>query len=521
MSDDQSLEAIDHEPTSAGIRFLQTYLLTVWQFRKLVLLGTATLASLFVIWATVAYIRQPVVDTAVLVFRPTFEGARYSSYPNGTPFSPTDITSPSVLQRTFERNNLSQFLTFEQFARSVSVVPSGARAATLAIEYEAKLAEPRITPVDRQKLEAEYFSRLEALPVEYKLLFANTEHKYRVPGTLMQKVMADILADWADEAVNTRGVVLYNREVITNVFSEADQKIPDLLQRTDVLRQRILRIIDTVERLNKLPGGQTMRGGKQNLTFAEIAVRLSELVRYELEPLYANLRRSGLIPDNAAAISYLTDQIARVQLDLKEHEDRRKAVAEAFRTYLGDSTSAASALPRASADSLQGVAPQLSDSFLDKLVNMSKRQEDMNFRQGVATRLENEALAEVQPKREFEFYKSAIAAVRAPAVRQATPEARQAAINQLEATQKTAVDLSSEVREIFATLSTTNLNPQGKLYIFGPDATFENSRALTVTTLFTYLLLVVFAATILGLSACGLWLIGRSVMNGARSVRAA
>jgi hypothetical protein len=335
-----------------------TDLITVCQFRKLTLLGTATLTTLLVIWATVAYVRQPVVDTAVLVFRPTFKGARYSQYPNGTPFSTTDITAPSVLQWGFDRNSLSQFLSFEQFARSVLVVPFGARASTLAIEYEAKLVEPRLTPVDRQKIEAEYFSRLEALPVEYRLLFANIEHKYRVPGVLMQKVMANILADWADEAVNTRGVALYNREVITNVFTEADQTIPDLLQRTDVLRQHILLVIDTVERLNKLLGRQTMRGGKQNLAFAEIALRLSEL---------------------------------------------------------------------------------------DRLVTMSKRQEDMSFRQGVATGLENEAMAEVQPKRDFDFYQRAIAAAEIPALRQATAEDRQTAINQLESTQKTAVDLTSDV----------------------------------------------------------------------------
>src|SRR5688500_17163475 len=115
---------------------------------------------------------QPNLRTLVLEFRPTFRGAESGIYPNGLPFGGSDITAASVLDQVYARANIAPYCDAATFRSGLFVEQHGAELRFLDAEYQARLSDPRLTSVERDRVQAEYRSRRAALPVQYRIVFA-------------------------------------------------------------------------------------------------------------------------------------------------------------------------------------------------------------------------------------------------------------------------------------------------------------------------------------------------------------
>src|SRR5205814_1365975 len=129
----------------------------------------------FTIGALFAYISQPIERKASLEFRLLFRGSDSGKYPNGLPFNPNEIISTPIVGDVYAANDLKRYCSLEEFKNGFFIIQSGTQLQLLDFEYQAKLADARLTPVERSKLEDEFKEKHAALnSPQYTLNFINS-----------------------------------------------------------------------------------------------------------------------------------------------------------------------------------------------------------------------------------------------------------------------------------------------------------------------------------------------------------
>ena len=141
--------------------------------------------------------------------RPTFTGAGLGQYPNGLQFASSDVAA------SLRRNNIGEYCAREVFRGRCFVEQRSDQSAFLAVEYQARLADARITGVERERLPAEYGAKRQARPLQYSLVFVKARPCAAIPQMVVAKAMTDVLTTWAFESETNRGVLNHQTEVLT------------------------------------------------------------------------------------------------------------------------------------------------------------------------------------------------------------------------------------------------------------------------------------------------------------------
>ena len=471
-------------PERSLVDTLKPYAMAIWAYRRIVVLALLAAVIVFMIFGGLAYLRQPVVTTVSLPFRPTFPTVAGGKYPSGIPFSPSDIVAGPVLAVVHKNNNLDQYTSVEGLAASLSVLQTGTAAEMLALEYRNKMAAPGITPVDLARLEDEYRQRSRALQVEYQLTMINTSG---IPRTLAQKVLSDVLDTWAKQAVELRGAVSYPQELLTAAgLGVRNPGGLDMFQRLDLIRAKTRRLVQNIAQIEALPGGAVVRGGPENLSLPEIRTRLEDMLRYRIEPAYGEIRSAGLVTDAASTQRYLTEQLRLAQRDAREANSRKAALERAFQTYLstGDTGIPSGSTPADQPGTNVGAPPQLTDSLLDRIMTLGRRAEDIAFRQDLTRRIQDESLSAVTFDREVEFYQSLISNIPSGG---ANPETVTASVNMFA---QTVTESADQVGVLYARITEHNLNPSGQLFALMGSYFERTDRPLPLSKLLTYLAII-------------------------------
>jgi len=117
----------------------------------------------FSFFAVTVYMSAPKERLATTEFRQLFDGANKGQYPNGTKFSATEIVGTPALTEVFAANSLGQFGRFEDFKDALFIQQSNPELDLLSYEYQAKLADTKLTPVDLARIEEEFRKKRESL----------------------------------------------------------------------------------------------------------------------------------------------------------------------------------------------------------------------------------------------------------------------------------------------------------------------------------------------------------------------
>jgi hypothetical protein len=471
-------------------------------------------AIAYVIVALAIYIRVPSQRVTTMTFRLQFEGAERGEYPNGTKFSSAEIISMPVLLKAFNQNKLSRFTTFTEFASSVFVLESNAAQEALSRYFQARISDPRLTPGDRERIQHEYETKLAALSKsEYSINYLHPENGDPIPNVVVRKTMNDVLRDWADFVSHEQHVLEYRVPVLSPDLV-APSRIEDVnpIVATEVLRAKILRVIENVELLRRLPSAELVRSRRNGLALNDIRIRLDDYVRFRLEPLIQNIA-AGQLDERPATIAFLETQLAYDRRMLEVRQSYAEASRVALAMYTGQPTEAlaqtqqqqqqqqqAEAQPRTPARSgNETVMPQVNDTFLDRLVQLTSSSADSEYRQTLADAYRKAAEAVAPVEQSVDYDRSLLELVRKPASGAAV--SRELVDQQINTTRADVRQLVSEIREIYATLS-ENLNPSTELMTTTGTPTTRVERAVSVGRLGLYGLLTLFIAFPLILGGC-------------------
>jgi hypothetical protein len=470
-------------------------------------LSLATVGIGYVIVALALYIHAPSQRVTTMSFRLEFEGADRGTYPNGTKFSSAEIISTPVLIKTFKDNNLARFTTFQKFAHSVFVLESSSEQDTLAREYQSRLSDPRLTAVDRERIQREYELKLASLSkAHYALNYLYPDGSDPIPATVVRKFLHDVLREWADFVSHEQHVLEYRVPVLSPDMV-ASTRIEDSnpIISTEVLRAKINRVIANIDVLRALPAADLVRSTTNNLSLNDIQIRLDDIVRFRLEPLIHGIA-AGQLDDRSATLRFLETQLAYDERQLERQKEVADAALKAMAMYTGqpremqpDATVLGTGERGQERGQSETVMPQINDTFFDRLLQITSNSVDREYRQRVADRY-RDAAEDIAPlEQAVEYDRSVLALVRGTGP--GAGVTRESVQQQIDATRQEVRQLVVQIHQIYKVLS-ANLNPTTELITVTGPPTTRVERTLSITRIALYGLLTLFIAFPIILFAC-------------------
>ena len=326
-----------------------------------------------------------------------------------------------------------------------------------------------------------------------------------MPPSLVSKVLDDTLATWARQADERKGALRYNIPVFSkNILRRDLIEAEDYITGIDILRAQVRRIIANIDQIATLPGAAVIRLDDRRTSLAEVRVNLEDVLRFQIQPLVGMIRMTGLSRDPASLGRYIDDQFFQVSLERDEAEKRVAAVQESLRAYMLQrgavpEVGGGGAIPRP-APGGEAMVPQLGESFLDRLLEMSTMNSDVGYRQRLTDRIIQESVAVAALEREQAYYEDLGRSV-ADLGSRSTDAGRESELTIIRARFQGAFDqvvtAVDQVNAIYDELSTQNLNPTTLLYTVTAPFTMRTQRALSLRTVGLYGILVFMLSLVL------------------------
>lgn len=500
MSDSHHTEIVEIPERPMSIRHLVH---TLRAYAPVIALSMAGIASLYVVVAVALYLFGPSQRMTTQRFRLDFEGAADARYPNGVKFSSSDITSTPILLEVYRKNHLERFTTFPNFSRALFVLEANADYERLAAEYQGRLSDPRLSSIDRERIQREWQAKAASIAKnDYALNWLRTSETGNVPETLVKKVLTDTLAAWAAYAATEQHVLQYRLAMLSPQVVDTSDAVGEPVIAVQMLRSKIAKVLQNVDELRKVPGAELVRS-RGGMSVEEIRLRLEEIVRFRLEPLTGRISGGGLIANRAAALRFLESQLAYDQRVLKATQDFADSIRQSLavysleqRAFTPENSTAAAPAPREPSRPPQQaqqrpdtVMPQINDSFLDRLVALTSQSSDVQYRQKAVDDYRKATQAVIPAQEAVSYDQEVLALVKNTAVTAPPPPAGEVQ-TEIEATRGEVKQLVGQINDIYNTIS-RNLSPSKELYTptAPPVARTEHARSFTQLALYGIALL--------------------------------
>ena len=501
FADDSQGDVVSLKPL---VRFLAMY-------RRVLGLAVVAALGLCIVVLLVLMLILPAERTASLQVRLLFDGAAEGRYPNGTPFSPAEIVATPILSEVYRINDLQRFGRYEDFKESMTVLQASLEHELLAAAYTARLADTKLSSTDRARLEDEFRKRRAAIkdPL-YTLTMRRSSRLKVMPVTLGEKVLNDTLAVWSEQAKALKGAVRFNVPVVSrdNLNPKALER--DFLIAVDDLRLQARRAVDIAEGLLLIPGAESLRSQKEGVSLSDVTFALADTLRTEIEPLVNLIQQSGLANDPVAMQRYVRGRVTELRLERDATRARIQTMQDALQGYMStkgartrDASAATGASGRQQGGESQTLIPQLSDTFLDRIVEMSTQTQasDVAYRQDLAERLIREGVALSGVDRDTAYYEQLEKNARFGDA--SVTAAQSTAVKERLKTAAEAVQLSvGRLITLYDELSEQRLNPGTNLYAVSTPFAVKTRYALSWTTVALSMALAVLLALIAAPIAC-------------------
>jgi hypothetical protein len=480
-------------------------------YRNVIALSMVIVGLAYAVVAIAIYLMAPAARVTTQPFRLDFEGATEGKYPNGSKFNIADIVSGPILSRVFKNNHLDEYMTSGDFSRSLFVLESNRQYETLAAEYEALLADPKLTSVDRQRLQNEFEMKRQSIAKnEYAISFSHPRELKSIPDVIVRKTLLDALNAWADFAVNQQHVITYDVAVLSPaVLNDAAMTQDDVIARIALLRAKANQAIDTIDVMSRLPGARLARTTKDNQSLQELRLRIDDVVRFDLEPLQSMaLRSPAIVSDRARASQFLDNQLAYDQRQLDGIERKTQAIRDAIAIYQrpmeitspAGETAQPSARGSKEADrNTSEAVPQLSDTFLDRLMSITAHSGDFEYRQRIANDY-RKAAEEAIPLQKAVAYDKQMLAILSSGDRGGKLDVAQVD-GRVDLIRKNLTVLFGELNDLFAIIS-RNMTASGQLFSVNGTASTHTFRSIDIIRLGLYGVLLLLIALPVVVIAC-------------------
>ena len=445
---------------------LKPYIQTLRAHRKTAFRFLLAAAALFIALSLFFLLLSPKERVTESRVRFLFEGAEEGKYPNGDLFSPLEPISTVVLQEVYVTNDLKRFLPYEEFKKGFTVLQRNLEREQLEADYKARLGDPKMTSVERDRLIREYRERVAALrSAEYSLIYSQEYALSTIPSETLRKVMVDVLSVWARNADLRKGALSYRISVFSPkmVAAQLAVKGGDPVIALDILRNHVQKVVRNIDQIMDLPGAAFVEDDKEGEKLIDIRNRLVEMERFQINPLIGRVRSQGITRDHAGTISYLENQLFQLNLQRRAAQERVKLLESSLKSYLQERGSVSQGRGSASGN-LSAVIPQVNADFFDKVMEIGQKTSDLEYRKSITERIIRAGEELVFLEKDARYYEEFLRLFQ----RRGLSRAGEAQIASCEAKyREIASQLFRSIQEIntiYGVIAKQNLNPDSLLY---------------------------------------------------------
>ena len=309
-----------------------------------------------------------------------FAGVTSGAYPNGSPFSLSDVIAPVVLNEIYEKNELETFLGRQAFLSSFTVEPYTPGRQFILTKYEGLLANKKLGPTEIEELQARYDVELRNNALGSATIIFTSQGDSGMPLSLIKNVIREIPAEWSRRMIEDQGVVRADRRMYTSKVVDVNiVEGLDYLIMYEVLLER-LRLLDAnIATLRGMPNGLVVFDdvSKFNLPDLEQAVR--DVRQYQIGPVMNPIGRLGVAKDTRTVELYFNNSLETLARTTSVLEAKQRNFEKAYDDY--SQVSAIESAGRSGGTSTGSMIPQFGAEFLDKIVDLTKSGEDLEYRQ--------------------------------------------------------------------------------------------------------------------------------------------
>jgi len=316
----------------------------------------------------------------------------------------------------------------------------------------------------------------------YNLEFFQDTRASSIPLKVQAKILNDILETWARVAVQSKGAGDYQVSVISaNVLNKEEIENLNYFIATDLLRLTTKRIKNDIQKVRELPGAEVLEIGKKGLKLGDVYYRLEDLEKFKLNPLADFLRRTKPTLHLDEVLAYLENQIFELKLKYDKAVSYIDLYRDSLDRYLSESTRdytsrpAGRDHPGASTIEMGTTIPQLGESFLQSVINMARKNMDVEFRQKLTLDIISVGKDKSAIEYELQYYRDIYERITKPeeTVPSGKAEPQENSLKRFKTSQLEIYDQLSEaidnLNEFYNKLSKINLIPESRLYtVMGP-----------------------------------------------------
>ena len=365
---------------------LRKFLGDVWAARKAVLWAVIIVTVVYLGFFAFKLFFFPPILTHSLVIDFAFEEAKNEQYPNKSPFSIFDLIAPNFLAEIYTLNGLSrQEMSRPKFMHNFRIVPYAPAYKLITKKYD-ELLETRNTRTnigELQKLQDEMRKELNQLQTRAAVLSFRSEW-----GAISQDTAKNILLSvpkyWADKMVNDYDVLELDVQMYSKVlFDEHQYEALDYLVSLDKVHVNIRLVSDSITELLTFPNSQRVTDEKTGYNLLDLQKLVQDIVNYDLNRLSSFIQELGISSHKDAVRLYYEHQINKLERDKEYQIGQADLISQTLRDYIQQ---------LGNADETRVVREntvdmvQASGDFLDRIAELVKQSEDLEYRQDLHDR---------------------------------------------------------------------------------------------------------------------------------------
>jgi hypothetical protein len=321
------------------------------------------------------------VDSYSMEVRLTFKGAASGEYPNGSSYRINDLIAADVLEQLYSQNSnlMDSGFSFEDFASSFSVTPINPNREFIDAKYKGQLGNSKLSATEIDELNVRYKTELAADTGRYLRLGFQVSSLAGLDANQVNNVLADLPRVWAENAINSKGVL----DLTIVVPPQVDQYILDnseFVVVAEYLRNYASKLLKSAQQINSDSVASLVSDPKSGLDSGEVINQLNDLNLFHLNVLSRVFSIEPIATSKNEANLYLKSRIAEVDESLDELDRKAEIITKVYNDYIKTSGQALGG-DIADTQGSGSYSPQYGDGFLTKLMTIGDELSDAKFKQ--------------------------------------------------------------------------------------------------------------------------------------------
>ena len=433
-----------------------------------------------------------------------FDGVSEREYPNGLPFSISDIIAPAVLDSVYTRNDLQALIGRNDFLNAFGVEPYTPERGLILQKYTSALDNRGLQQAEIESLQEQLKQELKQASISSVNIYFTYTDNSKLPIALISKILRDVADEWARLMTEDVGVLQIDMKMYTKKAINAELfDSLDYLIAFEMLLDKLNLLRENTDNIVLMPNGLLVRDENSGFSAVDLERAVNDIEKYVISPLFGPIKSMGIAKDIDVVKLYFENELRELSRQKGMLSSKKENVKEAYNAYISHGQGQIQRVAEGSNQPLGSSAmiPQIGAEFLDRIIEMTNAGADIDYRQSLNRQLIEIADEMVEVTADMERIEEIQAAIEGSGSAAQRPELRdlytsksKEELPKILVTLEGYFDVSTN---LYQKISQEGLGKTGHLYrLIDGDVDYSASRTVLNTSNIRLYLIVLFLALV-------------------------